>query len=81
VPQADNTAALIQLLLSLSNQGENTYQDALGNSDSTWGALGQQLPDLLNTFSSLYRGRGSGGTISNGGRYGVYSSNGDYVGE
>jgi hypothetical protein len=54
VPQADNSASLIQLLLSLAGGGENAANNAAGNQDAFWSALGTSLPDLLSSFADLF---------------------------
>lgn len=59
VPQDQGTAQLIQLLMELSNQGENVYNTTQQNGNTFWNVLGQALPDLLASFSGLFGG-GSG---------------------
>lgn len=54
VPQSDNTSAMVQLLLSLAGQGEGNYQNTMGNNAAFWQMLGQSMPGLLESFSSLY---------------------------
>lgn len=50
VPQADSTTSLISLLLGLSGQGENTYNNTLGQNTSTWSGLMSLLPQLAGLF-------------------------------
>lgn len=72
VPQDTGMAQLVQLLLGLSGQGENVYQNEQGNGDSFWGSLGGSLPGLLASFSELFNpsaGNGTGGGVYNGGSY------------
>jgi hypothetical protein len=65
VPQANDMGSLIQLLLGLSNQGENVYQNGQQTDSNFWNVLGGALPDILKSFSGLF-GPGSGGNGSAG---------------
>lgn len=55
IPQADSNAQIIQLLLSLADRGEGVYQNAQANNGSFWNVLGQSLPSLLDSFSTLFK--------------------------
>lgn len=59
VPQDQGMGQLISLLMGLSNQGENVYNNGQANDSNFWNVLGSSLPDILKSFSGLFGNQGA----------------------
>lgn len=58
IPQ-DESGRILQLLMSLANQGEGVRSQAQGEESGFWGSLTNALPGILGAFSGI--GGGGGG--------------------